>query len=531
MVKSKDTLLSILNKAMESEHLQAIAKLTHSMDVIIIAVTSFYEETFWQKRLNQMHGQVTSESTKVVVVREDWDHGAGNALGTLYAFQKAQEKFQQKYHLDLLDLMDEDKSIAIYHTAGKGTRLSPITGCEYNSKSRIKIASSLMDKKERTPMTLLEAVIKQTSIFAPSRKGRLSVFWGDQIFIPANELTPPKGEIDLLVKGLPSSPTQKEWDNNDYSKYGLVIVDSAHSAKQLEKLSYSEFDQLPLETSEHVALSLGCFSLSKKMVEALLKEFAEELKSKSTSLDSDPHLWMPLSLDEKFYLKIMERKNTPVDFAKKHYARMQKFKKSLQKTSFSLFGASDMGHDTLWWDFGNLKSYYENTLRLTSTNPEDAPLKEFFKVPKAPENTAQNADLKIENSLLINCFIRTGHIKNSVLIGVHAHEVQATDAVIVSSCAQKIEVKQGILYNCLENGKIKVLPNQIRADSFSEEHGHIKLFNSIHPHLSWDQPVQENPLSFKDLHEINQEVNPIQGQLLAQTIHNKIKQAVFDLQK
>ena len=34
------------------------------------------------------------------------------------------------------------------------------------------------------PLTILESVVKSTGIYASSRKGRLSVFWGDQVFVP-----------------------------------------------------------------------------------------------------------------------------------------------------------------------------------------------------------------------------------------------------------------------------------------------------------------------------------------------------------
>ena len=134
-----------------------------------------------------MRGQVIKEQTHVLTVTEDWVGGAGNALGTLYAFLKANKKMEEKFKCSLFDRLDKGDSIALYHTAGKGTRLAPLTACEYNSKSRIKLIGQLMEKATSTPITLLEAILKQTSIFAPKRKGRLSVFWGDQLFIPSNE--------------------------------------------------------------------------------------------------------------------------------------------------------------------------------------------------------------------------------------------------------------------------------------------------------------------------------------------------------
>ena len=61
--------------------------------------------------------------------------GAGNGLGTLYAFQKACNVAKEKYGVDLAqELMEGKISAALYHTAGKGTRLAPLPASENNNK-------------------------------------------------------------------------------------------------------------------------------------------------------------------------------------------------------------------------------------------------------------------------------------------------------------------------------------------------------------------------------------------------------------
>ena len=55
----------------------------------------------------------------VVVVYEDWEGGAGNGLGTLYAYQKACKK-----NPAVATMLAEGKSVTLFHTAGKGTRLA-----------------------------------------------------------------------------------------------------------------------------------------------------------------------------------------------------------------------------------------------------------------------------------------------------------------------------------------------------------------------------------------------------------------------
>ena len=76
---------------------------------------------------------------KVLAVSEDWDSGggAGNGLGTLYAWRKACRLAASKYggNFDLAAELAQNKvSAALYHTAGKGTRMAPLPASENNNK-------------------------------------------------------------------------------------------------------------------------------------------------------------------------------------------------------------------------------------------------------------------------------------------------------------------------------------------------------------------------------------------------------------
>lgn len=72
-------------------------------------------------------------------------------------------------------------SVGLYHTAGKGTRLAPMPGSENNNKPGVKLAVTADINGKPCPLTILESVVKQTGVYGKSRKGRLSVFWGDQV--------------------------------------------------------------------------------------------------------------------------------------------------------------------------------------------------------------------------------------------------------------------------------------------------------------------------------------------------------------
>ena len=112
-------------------------------DVTIICTTDDYQAAYWMERLSKgicKGGGDSSSSSAypmVLAVSEDWSSpsGAGNGLGTLYAFQKACKVAKEKYNVDLEDELKSGKvSAALYHTAGKGTRLAPLPASENNNK-------------------------------------------------------------------------------------------------------------------------------------------------------------------------------------------------------------------------------------------------------------------------------------------------------------------------------------------------------------------------------------------------------------
>lgn len=112
-------------------------------DVTIICTTDGHQADYWMTKLSEGVCKKTDSSLgddkfpMVLAVNEDWNDagGAGNGLGTLYAFSKATKLAKEKHGIDLQELLDQKKiSAALYHTAGKGTRLAPLPASENNNK-------------------------------------------------------------------------------------------------------------------------------------------------------------------------------------------------------------------------------------------------------------------------------------------------------------------------------------------------------------------------------------------------------------
>ncbi|CAK0888286.1 unnamed protein product, partial [Prorocentrum cordatum] len=204
-------------------------------DFVVVCCSNLAAENFWQQRLEATVEEVTGSKATVLCVHEDWNGGAGNGLGTLYAFQKAAAKSAASGGPDLAKAMRDGSSVAIYHTAGKGTRMAPLPGAENNNKPGVKLPGLLKVGDDLVPITVLEAVLRQTSSYASVRPGRCSVFWGDQIFVPSCGIRACDAPADILA-ALRPMPTEEQWKEEALHQYGLIAVDPRGAATQLEKV-------------------------------------------------------------------------------------------------------------------------------------------------------------------------------------------------------------------------------------------------------------------------------------------------------
>lgn len=223
------------------------------------------------------------------------------------------------------------------------------------------------------PMTILEAVIKQTSSYAKSRPGRLSVFWGDQVFVPTvpveYEVT---HHVDILCS-LGPMPSEEEWREKGMDKYGLIAQSTSGDAAQVDKVDHSTAVGLLSALGEiaGVGVSLGSFSISSYILFGLLEEFKEELAAKKGKLDSDPHLWMPMTLNKRDYIQLMKQKEVSEEVAGIHHDRIRHFLDKFNDSSVAkisplgLFGAVNVGQNIAWWDYGQLKLYQRNAMLMS----------------------------------------------------------------------------------------------------------------------------------------------------------------------
>jgi len=517
-------------------------------DYVIVCCSNLSGERYWQARLDATVGEVTGAAGRVLVVHEDWNGGAGNGLGTLYAVVKASALAHTKHRVDLLAELKAGKSVALYHTAGKGTRLAPLPGAENNNKPAVRLPSLITVNGERTAITVLEAVMRQTSIYADRSRGRLSVYWGDQVFVPSDGegfVNPPTHHADILA-ALGPMPTASEWAARALHQYGLIATDDQGDAIQLEKVSYEDAAALLPKTVQRVGTSLGSFSVSADLLIAMLKEFKPELDAKKGQMDADPHFWMPVTLSEDDYVKVMQKKGTSPAAAVAHHRRLQTFKMRVLAESPGLrfFGAVPTGQEMYWWDYGRLGLYMDNNVLLTEDSLSAKALRHFLgAVPRVQHSSVGPVQVS-SKAIVLGCNIKGGFIgPRAVLVNVHAPYVNVDNCVLVNvSSTRPISGVDGILYNVVDaetQGSLACGNKAVRADVFLPEKGttlprlgpaksqHIQVHSSLDTDggVAWKTKLDLNSMSFEQIHTTNKDVDVTAAQDEAARQHKQVRDA------
>jgi len=517
------------------------AMMTHQngFDVVIVCTNTENMASYWQTRLEKGRGVVIPENAMVLSVNEDWPGGAGNGLGTLYAWKKACA-LAATMGTDLPKILAaKEVSCAMFHTAGKGTRLAPLPGSENNNKPGVKLPVTVA---EGQPVSILESVIQQTGIYAASRKGRLSVFWGDQVFIPsvAPEYTP-LHHIDILCT-LGPMPSAEAWQEKGLDKYGLIAVGTSGESAQVEKVSHETAQRLLSSLGEvsSVGASLGSFSVSAQVVELLNDEFGAELAAKKGKLDTDPGLWMPLTLDQGAYVELMGQKGTSAAEASSHWTRMSSLKAKLKGSP--LFGAVDVGDKAYWWDYGQLELYRSNNLKLIEEGHEAATMRSFFKIQEPARVSGPCAIGNLEvtgGSCISSCRIGGGSVAGSLLSRVVAEEVQCEGAILVNVTAKRVIVAPGcIVYNVtstdpeglilkepgsvLTTALLEVVqgPSKEAAAPVDVKEVAMRSTTTTDGGIFWKEKIQGNEMSFEEVYEANASADVGAMEVVAAKLHS-----------
>lgn len=479
------------------------------VDILILSHSSQTQASYWEKKLFAARGRVIKHDAVVLSIHEDWTGGAGNAFGTLYAFSEANRRHEAEFGATLFQELERGKCIAIYHTAGKGTRLAPLSLAEYNNKPGVELPAFTPNDPDLVPLTALEMVIKQTAPLSHYHHGRVLVFWSDQLFIPSAPLQGPKNHVEIFAKHI-DPPSKEEWDRRDLSQYGLIAFNRAKRAVLINKISYATYQGLinhgVIDPSLGLSLSLGSFSLSPSLLKALLAEFAQELGNRHGQLDADPALWMPITLDEEVYLPLMREKGYSEEAAKGYWRRVGPIKEHFREHLFSL---QEIGQESYWWDLGNCRSYYINTMKLLEPTAEGYHLRLLFGyLGLKGKNQFDKCQID-SSSLIVDTRLKRCRISQSILVGLEAKDIQLSRSIVIGGQLQGNKGSDSLLYHVYSpiNDMSAPFSQIVRADLFYPPHEEPVAFYTLFSydgHKVFEEHLPNNIRSFQDQYEINQ---------------------------
>jgi hypothetical protein len=276
------------------------------------------------------------------------------------------------------------------------------------------------------------------------------------------------------------------------------------------------------------------------LLKTLEDGFSEELTGKVVKMDSDPHLWMAMTLKQEDYAKLMVKKGEfDQPGAEKHWKRVQDLLVKLTPNRGEWFGAVDVGVDMSWWDYGMLKVFRGNAMKLIKTG-EDAEAKDaelmrkFFGV---------DEDKRVSESSLGTCSVDdisvvsqtttgSGSIESSAIANCCCEELNATGATLIGVYAKKITAAKGaVAYNILDKseGGLVLAENEVKVGVFKPGKKSTSFMSSFRTSSPTDGQfeyfemtsdvektdggkvfktlVHSNKYSFQEVYEMNQGVD------------------------
>ena len=261
--------------------------------------------------------------------------------------------------------------------------------------------------------------------------------------------------------------------------------------------------------------SLGSFSVSAVLLLALLAEYSAELAAKKGKLDTDPHLWMPMTLPKAAYVELMGQKGVDAAEAEAHHDRTAAMLKANALESADVLAAVDVGDAAYWWDYGQLRLYAKFVLGATGADgdAEAAMMRRFYGI--GPDrglgaSAVDAAAVAVSGGACVCASaLGAGAVDGSVLMNVCALDVQATGAVLVNVTARKIRAAKGaVLYNVIDDSEegIDLGPGDVRVGVFDAD-GAAYIMNSNQDDHDggqvWKTAVMGNPHSFEAVYKAN----------------------------
>jgi hypothetical protein len=474
-----------------SRMLECASEPGKGFDMAVIVTESANYASFWRGRIESTKGQVLNPSTELFVTHTPgkWIGKIGQALAIMDAARQVNEQLE-KQGRNLYEEIKSDKSIAFYNTIGQGTRVAPLPGVECNLKGAVCLPATVSISGHYELLTMLESVIQATQIYAATRGGRICVFWTDHFAIPSADVSyDGKSHLEILAVPGEIPQTQQAWKERFWDQYGLLIFGEfgqEGTVKQREKQSWQQLMSLKGQGlidfgKIHGVISLGSFTISLEFFVALQNEFALELEEHIGYVDTDPHLWQPMTSAREEYLANYTAKAQDdaeriqlEREAEERWERANKVKQALLENDTSgrvLFGCCDLGLDAWSWDYGKLIYIYKNLMKMVGTDREARGMRMFYRQNLSSFTSGEN--LVVEHAIYFNSDVKSGRIRNCIVVNTNAQHLDAENSIVIGGRVYSFICEGSIAYRPLRYAPERLFPGEVIADVVHPSQGVI----------------------------------------------------------
>ena len=422
---------------------------------------------------------------------------------------------------------------------GEGTRSTPFTETDNGQKPAIRSFAALGPGGPR--LSMVELALRY---FAPveaflRRSGfdGVVVKWGDEVQIPTRSLsgTDPRFEGADVVRFVSrramndDDSRNKDWVGFDTEGNITTFVPRRPLAEMHELAERGLLEKRG--DTLYGGVNLGSIAVSRVLLDALLEEFESEVldpnAKRSQRPDLDPQFFTALTLAairdpearaEAWRLacseipKLVDMENNLPRVFERLTSVLERFEaKHGRRPKFVVLDFVDQ----YWGDVGQHRQIYDFYMALAARSAEGSIARALAGLGERRDrqgnvlagNTQLGDDVQVENSVLIECEIQTGHIKDSVLIGTRARVVRADRAFDVESVVDELVLAaRAGSYQVVSPEPVAVAAGE-RVTTLFLPTGEVHLMRVQEDTdlrdkaVTYDVPILGNSLSFREAHE------------------------------
>ena len=167
-----------------------------------------------------------------------------------------------------------------------------------------------------------------------------------------------------------------------------------------------------------------------------------------------------------------------------------------------------------WWDYGQLKLYTANNLKLNEEGSDADLLRRFFGVTARQINSKMEGVAVDDSACVFSSTAKSGSVGAHVsMAAVEAQEVQIGEkAIVVNCCAKKIVAGRGaVLYNLVSDSDDGIVAGDGDVIvSVTDTEGKSMLLKSkidICGGKAWKSVLDGNSMSFEEVHKKNRDTD------------------------